>query len=269
MGQNPGGVSEPADRQRLTARPKLGQHFLIRGSTLERIARAACPEPAERVIEIGPGRGALTEKLLARAGRVIAVEIDPVLAEQLRHKLAAVDRLEIVVGDALETDFTQWPGTAIAGNLPYYAASPILTRTARLDVPRAVFLIQKEVAERLVAQPGERAYGFLTVQIALWMKARLLFEVKPAAFRPPPKVDSAVVLLEPRPEKPHVGDPDAFLEFVSLAFQHKRKTLRNNLAPRYGKEIVDRLPEAARRAEQLSLDEFVDIYRRLEAPAVS
>ncbi|HUI79057.1 MAG TPA: 16S rRNA (adenine(1518)-N(6)/adenine(1519)-N(6))-dimethyltransferase RsmA [Bryobacteraceae bacterium] len=269
MGQDPGCVSCTANRQRLTARPKLGQHFLIRGSTLERIAAAACPKPEAQVVEIGPGRGALTEKLLARAARVVAVEIDSDLADHLRRKFAGEERLEILAQDALETDFSQWGHASITGNLPYYVASPILTKVARLDVPRAVFLIQKEVAERLVAKPGERAYGFLTVQIALWMEARRLFEVKPAAFRPPPKVDSAVVLLEPRKQKLPVGDPDAFLAFVSLAFRHKRKTLRNNLAETYGKENVDRWPEASLRAEQLSLEQFLEIYKRLGALAVS
>jgi 16S rRNA (adenine1518-N6/adenine1519-N6)-dimethyltransferase len=220
------------------------------------------------VIEIGPGRGALTEKLLHRADRIIGVEIDPELADHLRRKFVGEERIEIVLRDALETDLSHWGRATITGNLPYYVASPILTKVARMDIPRAVFLIQKEVAERLVAKPGERAYGFLTVQIALWMEARLLFEVKPAAFRPPPKVDSAVVLLEPRRNR-FVSDPDTFLSFVSLAFRHKRKTLRNNLAGFFSKDDVDLLPEAGLRAEQLSLEQFLEIYRRLGSPAVS
>jgi 16S rRNA (adenine1518-N6/adenine1519-N6)-dimethyltransferase len=242
---------------------------------LERIAAAVCPEPEPLVVEIGPGRGALTEKLLKRASRVVAVELDHFLAEHLRRRFAGQrmalphSGLEIVEQDALETDFSQWGRVPVTGNLPYYIASPLLTNVARLDVTRAVFLIQKEVAERVVAKPGERAYGFLTVQIALWMEARLLFEVKPAAFHPPPKVDSAVVLLEPRKRLLPVGDPDAFLTFVGLSFRHKRKTLRNNLSETYGKENVDRWPEAGLRAEQLSLEQFVEIYRRAEAPAVS
>lgn len=236
---------------------------------LERIAAAACPDPVPQVVEIGPGRGALTEKLLGRAGRVVAVELDPYLVEHLRRKFAGEERLEIVCQDVLEADLSRWRGAPIVGNLPYYITSPILTKVARLKPARAVFLIQKEVAERLVAQPGEHAYGFLTVQIALWMEARLLFEVKPAAFHPPPKVDSAVVLLEPRRQKLPVSDPDAFLAFVGRSFRHKRKTLRNNLSEIYGKEKVDQWPEAGLRAEQLSLEQFAEMYRRLGAPAVS
>ena len=198
------------------ARQKLGQHFLIKGAALERIARAACPEglpQPDLVVEIGPGRGALTERLLRRAARVVAVELDSGLAAHLRLKFSGNPRLEVVEGDALDTDLTQWGPAVIAGNLPYYAATPIVEKTVRLPVPRAVFLVQKEVAERLVAQPGTRAYGFLTVATAMFAGARLLFEVKPSAFYPPPKVDSAVVLLEPRALPSGLDGAQAFLRF--------------------------------------------------------
>ena len=244
-------------------RRKLGQHFLIRGSILERIAAAACPARQDLVVEIGPGRGALTEKLLKRAARVVAVEVDPYLVERLHLKFAAEPRLEIVCADVLETDLAQWGPATIAGNLPYYIASPILEKVLPLNPPRAVFLIQKEVAERLVARPGDREYGYLTVRTALFARVRLLFEVKPAAFHPPPKVDSAVVLLEPRTRDPGLPDRDAFLRFVAQCFRQKRKTLRNNLAGLYGKELVDAWPEASLRAEQVSLEGFAEMFRRL------
>jgi 16S rRNA (adenine1518-N6/adenine1519-N6)-dimethyltransferase len=243
------------------SRQRLGQHFLIKGAVLERIAAAVCPAPAELVIEIGPGRGALTEKLLKRAARVVAVEVDPYLVDHLRRKFAAEPRLEVVQADVLETDLTQWGAAPLAGNLPYYIASPILQQAARLGLPRAVFLIQKEVAERLVARPGSRAFGFLTVETALFAAVRLLFEVKPSAFHPPPKVDSAVVLLEPRPTA--AADPDGFLRFAGLCFAHKRKTIRNNLAEVYGKELVDAWPEAGLRAEQIPLDGLIEMYARV------
>jgi 16S rRNA (adenine1518-N6/adenine1519-N6)-dimethyltransferase len=235
----------------------------VKGSLLERIAAAACPQPEPLIVEIGPGRGALTEKLLKRAARVVAIELDYSLVAHLRRKFAGEERLQIVHADVLETDLAQWGRAPVVGNLPYYITSPILEKIAR-SVSRAVFLIQKEVAERLVAPPGQRDYGFLTVHMALWMECRLLFEVKRSAFRPPPKVDSAVVLLEARKQPLDVCDADAFVQFVSQCFRHKRKTLRNNLAEIYGKETIDGWPEAGLRAEQITLGNFVEMYRRLE-----
>ena len=243
-------------------RQKLGQHFLFKGSILERIAAAACPAAVGLVIEIGPGRGALTEKLLKRAARVIAIELDPFLVDHLREKFAEEPRLQVVHADVLRTDLAQWGPAPIAGNLPYYIASPILQQAVRLNIPRAVFLIQKEVAERLVATPGHRDYGFLTVQTALFANTRLLFEVKPAAFHPPPNVDSAVVLLEPHGRAWNV-DIEAVVRFMGLCFGHKRKTLRNNLAGTYGRELLDAWPEAGLRAEQIPLEGFVEMYARI------
>jgi 16S rRNA (adenine1518-N6/adenine1519-N6)-dimethyltransferase len=241
---------------------RLGQHFLVKGSILERIAAAACPDHVELVVEIGPGRGALTEKLLPRASRVIAIELDPDLVEHLRARFD--QRLEVIHQDVLAADFAHWPGAPIVGNLPYYITSPILEKVVRMKYSRAVFLMQKEVAERLTAAPGSRDYGFLTVQTAVYARARLLFGVKPSAFHPPPKVDSAVVLLEPRP--PAVADPEGFVAFAGACFRQKRKTLRNNLAGLYGKDAVDTLPEAGLRAEQLPLEQLVDVFERLRRP---
>jgi 16S rRNA (adenine1518-N6/adenine1519-N6)-dimethyltransferase len=245
------------------ARQRLGQHFLASSSILTRIAEAACPASTPLVIEIGPGRGALTEKLLERAGRVIAIEIDPALAQHVRSRFAGEPRLEIVQADVLSTDLAQWGPAPIAGNLPYYITSPILERVTRISPPRAVFLIQKEVAERLAAQPGSREYGYLTVSTALFATARLLFTVKAGAFRPPPEVDSAVVLLEPRAGAPDQAAAAGLLRFIGLCFRQKRKTLRNNLAALYGKAAVESWPEAGMRAEQLTLAQFEDLYRRL------
>ena len=246
---------------------KLGQHFLTNSHVLERIAVAVCPAGEDLVIEIGPGRGALTEKLLRRAARVVAIEIDAALVEHLRTRFAGEPRLEIVHADVLDTDLAQWGRAPIAGNLPYYITSPILEKAIRLDVPRIVFLIQKEVAERLSAQPCHREYGYLTLQTALFAGTRLLFEVKPGSFRPPPRVDSAVVLLTPHLRDLGVGDREAFLRFLGQCFRQKRKTLRNNLAGIYGKDVIDAWPEAGLRAEQIALELFAEMYRRLGAEA--
>jgi 16S rRNA (adenine1518-N6/adenine1519-N6)-dimethyltransferase len=245
------------------ARQRLGQHFLMRGSILERIAAAACPTPQNLVIEIGPGRGALTERLLKRAARVVAIEVDPYLVQHLRHKFAGEAKLEVVQADVLETDLTAWGPASIAGNLPYYITSPILDKAVRAGPARAVFLIQKEVAQRLAAPPGGPDYGFLTVRTALFAVAKLLFEVKPAAFHPPPKVDSAAILLEPVRRPLSAEGVEEFLRFAEQCFRHKRKTLRNNLAEIYGRETVDAWPEAGLRAERISLEGLIEIYGRV------
>jgi len=244
---------------------KLGQHFLIRESILRRIAAAVCPEPGGTVIEIGPGRGALTRWLLERADRVVAIELDAGLAEYLRKRLPNRPKLEIVHADVLNTDLSQWGPAAVAGNLPYYITSPILEKILRLgnQLRSSVVLVQREVAARLTAQPGSRDYGFLTVAANTFAHPELLFPVPAAAFRPAPKVESAAVRLTPHPAAP--ADPEAFLRFVGHCFRHKRKTLRNNLAGLYPAAIVDRLPEASLRAEQLSLDRFLALFEKTGA----
>jgi 16S rRNA (adenine1518-N6/adenine1519-N6)-dimethyltransferase len=251
------------------ARQKLGQHFLVRGSVLERIARAACPDREPLVVEIGPGRGALTTHLLARADRVIAVEIDPYLVQkvqQVEPALSPASNLQVIHANALQIDLAQWGPAVITGNLPYYAATAILERVMALGpvVRRGVFLAQKEVAERIVAPPGSRDYGYLSVSMQLSADIELLFEVPPAAFHPPPKVDSAVIRFMPHNRAAELGiaDRSDFLRFVSLCFRQKRKTLRNNLASHYG-AAVDAWPEAALRAEQIDIPAFAAMYLRL------
>lgn len=228
---------------------------------MERIATAACGERTPLVIEIGPGRGALTEKLLEHADRVVAIELDPELAAYLR---AAWPGLEIVEGNALEVDWSQYGAGVLTGNLPYYIATPIISRYLRTPgkLSQGVFLIQKEVAERIAAKPGNREYGYFSVECQFLAQAEYLFTVAPGAFRPPPKVDSAVIRLTPKPEV-EVPDVEGFLGFVSICFRQKRKTLRNNLAAAYPAERYESRPEISRRAEQLSVEEFIELYRAL------
>jgi 16S rRNA (adenine1518-N6/adenine1519-N6)-dimethyltransferase len=243
---------------------RLGQHFLGQKSILERIASAACPEPEPLVIEIGPGKGSLTQHLLARAGRVVAIERDRSLIDYLAGKFSSAQNLTLVHADILETKLTEWGPAVFAGNLPFYITSPILRKVLALHgtLRRAVFLVQKEVAERLTARAGTRHYGFLTVLTALAAQPELLFSVPASAFSPPPKVDSALVRLTPHAQ----AEPDAarLLEFVGRSFQHKRKTLRNNLAGFCDPRLLAAMPEASRRAEQLTLAEFKSLYHRLK-----
>jgi 16S rRNA (adenine1518-N6/adenine1519-N6)-dimethyltransferase len=241
---------------------RLGQHFLFRKSILDRIAEAACGDRVPQVIEIGPGKGALTESLLERADKVTAIEVDPHLVHYLRQKFRdAIDqgRLEVIEGDVLKTNFS---GAVIAGNLPYYITSPILEKVFSLEHwQSAVFLVQSEVANRLAAKPGTRDYGYLSVQTQVHARPEILFPVPRDAFRPPPKVESAVVRLERR-SLPEVPDPASFLKFASMCFRYKRKTLRNNLVPVYE---ISALPEARLRAEQMSISELSALFGKIKA----
>jgi 16S rRNA (adenine1518-N6/adenine1519-N6)-dimethyltransferase len=216
-----------------------------------------------RVIEIGPGKGALTESLLTRADKVVAIEVDPHLVHYLQQKFRdRIDQghLEVIEGDVLSTDFS---AAVIAGNLPYYITSPILEKVFALGESwsRAVFLVQSEVAERLAAKPGTRDFGYLSVQTQVHADPKILFPVPRDAFRPPPKVDSAVVRLE-RHNLPEVPDTSAFLKFASMCFRHKRKTLRNNLFPVY--EIAG-TEQARLRAEQMSIPELAALHAKIGA----
>jgi 16S rRNA (adenine1518-N6/adenine1519-N6)-dimethyltransferase len=245
---------------------RLGQHFLARKSILDRIAAAACDEGDPVAIEIGPGKGALTECLLSRAGKVVAIEIDPYLVHYLHGKFRdAVDagRLVVAEADVLKADLNAWGPAAITGNLPYYITSPILERVfgMRANWRRAVFMVQAEVAARLTARPGGRDFGYLSVLTQVHAQAEILFPVLRAAFHPPPKVDSAVVRLDPRDSG--FSDRAAFLRFASVCFRHKRKTLRNNLAPVYGKDRVEKFVEARVRAEQMSIAELARLHQNL------
>lgn len=260
---------------------RFGQHFLARKSILERIADAVCADgpagnAAPLVIEVGPGRGALTGPLLNRGARVVAVEIDPVLVHYLQQKFRAAvadGQLTLLEDDILQFDPAPHLGAGeravIAGNLPYYITSPILDKVLGMrGLWRvAIFLVQAEVAQRLAASPASRDYGYLSVLAQLQARVEILFEVPRTAFRPPPKVDSAVVRLEPRDIAAGLGidDPSAFLRFAGVCFRQKRKTLRNNLAAVYGKALVDRLVEGKQRAEQLSLEELARLHQRLLA----
>jgi 16S rRNA (adenine1518-N6/adenine1519-N6)-dimethyltransferase len=242
---------------------RFGQHFLSRKSILDRIAEAACGERVPRVIEIGPGKGALTESLLERSDKVVAIEVDPHLVHYLHQKFRdaiAEGRLEVIEGDVLQTDFS---GAVIAGNLPYYITSPILEKVFALRERwnRAVFLMQSEVADRLAAKPGKRDFGYLSVQTQVYARPEILFAVPRDAFRPPPKVDSAVVRLERR-SLPEVPDPISFLKFASMCFRHKRKTLRNNLAPLY--ELAG-MEQGRLRAEQMSISQLASLWAELSS----
>lgn len=214
-------------------RKSLGQHFLTDPRILARIADAVALTPTETVVEIGPGRGSLTDALLARAARVVAIEIDRKLVELLREKYANEPRLTIIEGDVLDVNLGEAAGGAyaLAGNVPYYITTPILFQA--LKQPRAlrsVLLVQKEVAARMAAAPSAEDYGALSVNVQAVADVELLFRIPAGAFNPPPRVDSAVVRVTPR-AKPVVtpGIEEPFRIFVQAAFALRRKQMRRVL----------------------------------------
>jgi 16S rRNA (adenine1518-N6/adenine1519-N6)-dimethyltransferase len=263
---------------RARGRPKLGQHFLRDASYRRRITEALAILPDDLAVEIGPGRGAMTELLAARARRVVAIEIDPDLVEGLREKLGADPRIEILPANILATDLValcrrhEVAQCFVFGNLPYYITSPILHHLFSFvsSVRGMALLVQREVAQRLTAQPGSRAYGYLSVLAQFHSRPRMVLEVPPGAFSPPPKVRSALVDFRMIPAFPEGTpfQPKKFLEFVKGCFAQKRKTLLNNLEGEYSRVRVEGgiaqlgLPHAAR-AEQLSIPQLVSLFRHL------
>lgn len=214
-------------------RKSLGQHFLTDRRILERIANGAELTGRETVLEIGPGRGSLTEFLVPRASRLVLIEYDRALAAILREKYASTPSVEVVEADVLSVDLGAVAGGpySLVGNVPYYITTPILFHALRAPRPeRAVYLVQREVAERIVAEPGSKEYGALSVNVQAVAKARLLFRVAPGAFQPPPKVDSAVVRIEPRPDPViDARHESAYRRFVQDAFGMRRKQMRRVL----------------------------------------
>jgi 16S rRNA (adenine1518-N6/adenine1519-N6)-dimethyltransferase len=249
-------------------RRRLGQHFLVDPDVARRTLALADLAPGATVLEIGPGRGALTEVLLSAGLRVVAVELDAELAAELEARRLA--GLTVVQGDFLRLDLGSLPAQPmpVVANLPYSSGTAILARLleAAPRFPRIVVMLQREVAERLCALPGSRAYGALTVLTALRAVARLGFVVPPEAFRPRPEVESATVRLDVSPA-PRAGvvDPVAFRRVVHFAFAQRRKSLRNALGAGLGAQAAAdaALARAAidprRRAETLSLEEFATL----------
>lgn len=212
---------------------RFGQHFLADRRVLEAIVAALAIEDGDTVVEIGPGRGALTDLLAERAGRLVAIELDRALADLLRARYADRPHVTILEADVLETDLAAVAGGpyVLAGNVPYYITTPILFHALRPPMPRrAVYLVQKEVADRMGAAPGSDEYGALSANLQASARAEVLLRVPPGAFRPPPKVDSAVVRVTPL-DVPVVGPDraDAYRRLVLAAFGLRRKQLRRVL----------------------------------------
>lgn len=274
-------------------KPRLGQTFLGDRARAEKIVDALGDVSSRTVVEIGPGRGVLTDFLAQRAQRLIAIELDRVLAAQLRMKYARNGNVEIIEADVLSTDFhnvvKRKPGPLLAGpprkssdpvpkasvigNLPYYITSDILLRLFAFHdvIELMVVMVQREVAERIAAKPGGREYGLLSATAQLYATVEKLFTLPPAAFSPPPEVHSTVLRLTIAPRFAALQvDPATFVDFLKLSFGKKRKTLFNNLRGEYPPvEIRQALKDVGARgdvrAEALSLEKAAAVFHALAA----
>jgi 16S rRNA (adenine1518-N6/adenine1519-N6)-dimethyltransferase len=248
-------------------RKRFGQHFLQDPAIIERIITEIDPKPDQVLVEIGPGRGALTLPLLDRGGRLHAIELDRDLAARLPAIAAGRGELTLHQADAVTFDFTALAvgkRLRVVGNLPYNISTPLLFHLIdQIDaIEDMTFMLQKEVADRLAAAPRSKAYGRLSVMIQWRCNVELLFDVSPDAFVPPPKVYSSVLCLRPRPSPLAVGDAQRFHDIVQAAFGQRRKTLRNSLRLLLDEVTFERAGiDSRRRAEELSLEEFVQLAR--------
>jgi 16S rRNA (adenine1518-N6/adenine1519-N6)-dimethyltransferase len=220
----------------MPVRKRFGQHFLHDPGVIRRIVDAVAPLAGERIVEIGPGRGALTWELLRRAKCLDVIEIDRDLAQSLQQDARAAGNLHVHVANALDTDYIGLRAAGaplrIVGNLPYNISTPLLFRLLAQSAAIADmhFMLQKEVVDRMTAQPSNKTYGRLTVMLAAVAEVEKLFDVGPGAFQPRPKVWSAIVRLRPAPQpRFEIGDDGVLRALVTAAFSHRRKTLRNGL----------------------------------------
>jgi 16S rRNA (adenine1518-N6/adenine1519-N6)-dimethyltransferase len=243
-------------------RKRFGQHFLHDPQVVARIVQAIDPKPDDRLVEIGPGHGVLTAQLLQRIPTLTAIEIDRDLAAGLTARFGSA--LTLHTADALKVDFTELRGTGaklrIVGNLPYNISTPLLFHLLehREAIEDMHFMLQKEVVDRMAAAPGSKIYGRLTVSLAPWVSVEPLFTVGAGAFRPPPKVSSAIVRLKPWGEPPfRLDNPERFDVIVRSAFSQRRKTLRNGLKGVVEVRAIEALGiDPGLRPEQLAPEQF-------------
>lgn len=266
---------------------KLGQNFLTDRKAAEKIVDALGDVSQSLVVEVGPGRGALTDTLIQRAGRVIAIEFDRMLATELRVKYSREPKMEVLEADVLAIDFRTVLNRTIGplndlrplkperarllGNLPYYITSDILLHIFKFydQFDWIVIMVQSEVADRIAAKPGTRDYGLLSATAQLYTQVEKLFTLPPGAFAPPPKVHSSVLRMKIAPRFDELGVvADEFIEFLKLAFAMKRKTLMNNLKKQYSEDQIRAALKQAGvradvRAEALPLEKSAVVFRAL------
>lgn len=248
------------------ARKRFGQHFLHDQNIIDRILRALDPQADDNLIEIGPGQGALTYPLLALCKRLIAVELDRDLVPVLEAGSARFGRLEVINADILKFELASLPGGRryrLVGNLPYNISTPLmfhLLESVEL-IQDMHFMVQKEVALRICAGSGDANYGRLSVMLQYHCECQYLFEVGPESFKPPPKVDSAIIRLLPHAQpKQDIGDYDLFSAIVRTAFSQRRKTISNSLKSMLGRETFIACDiDPGLRAENLAIEDFAKL----------
>lgn len=266
----PSTVRSLLDRHGLRADKAFGQNFLVDIHALQSVVDAAGLQGNETVLEIGPGLGVLTRELTARAGRVVAVELDERLLTPLQETVGTADNLEVHLADAMKFDLGVLPhGSLLVANLPYNIATGFIIRSLESGVfDRLVVMVQKEVAERLIAPPGSEAFGAVSLLVSHYARARIVRHVPPSSFYPPPDVTSSIVRLDVRPG---VQPRPELFALIRDAFRHRRKTLAKNLQMAgYARPSVSAALTAAGldvrvRAEELGLDDFNDLLQRLQA----
>ena len=247
-------------------RKRFGQNFLQNQTIIEKILHAFHPQRSDKVVEIGPGLGALTKPLLQVLDGLIAIEIDRDLQSHLQETLQSTEKLRLINADALTVDYSQLgEHLRIIGNLPYNISTPLLLHLLQYagHIDDMYFMLQKEVVQRLVAQPGCKAYGRLSVIVQYQCEVEHLFTVPPTAFFPEPKVDSAIVCLIPYLESPYPKvELAAFEHLLACAFSMRRKTLANNLKPLLtADDLVSINIDPGKRPEQISINEYVHIAK--------
>lgn len=255
----------------IRARKRFGQHFLHDPGVIARIVAAINPQPGERVVEIGPGRGALTRPLLERCGRLEVIEIDRDVIPVLRQHCAGAGELIVHEADVLEVDMVKLhgggPPMRVCGNLPYNISTPLLFHfIAQLDAIASMhFMLQKEVVARMAAAPGSKTYGRLTVMLAPWVRVESLFDIGTGAFTPPPKVVSTFFALHPHSAPPFaIADHATFARVVSAAFSQRRKTLRNSLSGLLDTDAIAAAGvDPGARPETLAPERFAALAARL------
>ena len=263
----------PSKRTGHQARKRFGQNFLVDQNIIENIVAAIAPQPGQNLVEIGPGQGAITGPLLEKCSALNVVELDRDLIPILENKFQQYPGLTIHQGDALKTDFEQFykegKPLRVIGNLPYNISTPLLFHLLSFNrqICDMYFMLQKEVVERLGATPGEKHYGRLSVMVQYHCKVQPLFLVPPTAFRPAPKVESAIVQLRPYEEPPHLASNfSVFSKLVRTCFQQRRKTIKNSLKLFLDTEQVDQLNiDLTLRPEKLSVAEFVQLSNQMDA----